>query len=65
MREYYDECSLPCEWCEHEYMVRKYVRSVIDRYNERVAEHLGSYMGWDEEDVLKLINGMEDNKWRK
>ena len=55
---------IPKEWSNHDYLVRKVIRKIINKYNMRIAKHLAYYMGENENYIISLIDGMEDNKWQ-
>lgn len=43
-------------------LLKEAIHNAVARYNKRIAKHLALYMGWDKDEILKIINLMEDNK---
>ena len=54
--------NVPDEWNRHDYLVRKVIRSIINKYNKRVAKQISDYMGFPQDEILTIINIMKDNK---
>ena len=38
------------------------IRDALDRYNERIAEHLAFQLGYTEDEIIELIDEMPDNR---